>query len=222
MIHPMTLLSIIKGGLLVSCRNYLTELLFGLKWRGFGRYPTGIFLEDFEERRCELIKFLPNHHPEESPEFERMYSIRIRAPKDRIFDALGTFGDLDRKYFKPRFVTVHRIDGKANELGSVIQYDLPLKFMSFRIALEKFERGHYLLYRIMDGFAKGGVLIFDIENHKKAQLLSIYVAYNFQEGDSFLTRLFWGLFERLFPQYMHDVLWNHSLCKFKDIVEFDG
>jgi len=27
------------------------------------------------------------------------------------------------------------------------------------------------------------------------------------------------LFRALFPSFVHDVLWNHSLCQLKDIVE---
>ena len=34
----------------LTLRNHITELLFGLKWKGFGRYPTGVFKEDQETK----------------------------------------------------------------------------------------------------------------------------------------------------------------------------
>ncbi|MBU6402059.1 MAG: hypothetical protein KGS61_17210, partial [Verrucomicrobia bacterium] len=37
MLHPATVWLILTGGFLVTLRNYLTELCFGLRWEGFGR-----------------------------------------------------------------------------------------------------------------------------------------------------------------------------------------
>ena len=42
---------------------------------------------------------------------------------------------------------------------------------------------------------------------------------NFVRGRTWLTRPFWWLFRWLFPAYIHDVLWNHSLCQLKDLLE---
>lgn len=78
------------------------------------------------------------------------------------------------------------------------------------------------VYRVVDGFARGGMLIFEIETlNEEVCLLSIYVAFNFARGRNWLTRSFWALFRLLFPAYIHDVLWNHSLCQLKDLVEAD-
>ena len=86
--------------------------------------------------------------------------------------------------------------------------------------LEQILGGHLAVYRVMDGFAKGGVLIFEIEKLGEDLCnLSIYVAFNFTRGRTWVTRPFWWLLRVLFPAFMHDVLWNHSLCQFKDIVE---
>ena len=75
------------------------------------------------------------------------------------------------------------------------------------------------VYRVMDGYAKGGVLIFEIEKlTEEVCALSIYVAFDFARGNGF-SRPLWWLFRRLFPAYVHDVIWNHSLCQLKDIVE---
>lgn len=40
-------------------------------------------------------------------------------------------------------------------------------------------------------------------------LLSIYVGFNFPKN----------FFNYLFPAYIHDVLWNFSLCQLKEVVE---
>jgi hypothetical protein len=33
--------------------------------------------------------------------------------------------------------------------------------------------------------------------------------------------VFWRVFRALFPEYLHDVLWNHALCEFKQAAETD-
>ena len=50
--------------------------------------------------------------------------------------------------------------------------------------------------------------------------LSIYVAFRFERGKA-LTWPAWWLFRHLFPSFVHDVLWNHSLCQLKDLSEAD-
>ena len=32
-------------------------------------------------------------------------------------------------------------------------------------------------------------------------------------------QVFAWLFKRLFPEFIHDVLWNHAFCQFKQIAE---
>jgi hypothetical protein len=88
------------------------------------------------------------------------------------------------------------------------------------LILEQIVGGHLAVYRVKDGFARGGVLIFEIEKlSEEVCALSIYVAFNFVRGRTWVTRPFWRLFRLLFPAFIHDVLWNHSLCQLKDIVE---
>ncbi len=53
-------------------------------------------------------------------------------------------------------------------------------------------------------------------------VLSIYVAFDFPKGKSFLERLGWRLFRLIFPAYIHDVLWNHAMCELKHSVESAG
>ncbi len=220
MLRPGSVLTIFTGGVLVTLRNYLTERLFGLKWGGFGRYPTAVPKERFQDARREVSRLLALPGLGRPLEYERMYAIRIKGDRKGILDQLGKFGDGDRGYFRPRILRVQRIKGGANETGSVISYEMPFRFLSFHVALERIVDDTVVLYRVQDGFARGGVLVFKIDGGAEGTLLlTIYVAFDFVKGDSIPTRLAWRAFRLLFPGFVHDVLWNHSLCELRDIVE---
>lgn len=223
-IHPATLWRILTGGLLITLRNYLTESVFGLRWEGFGRFTTGVARERFDAKRAEFARLFTESGVAvpSRPEFERMYTIRILAPRDQVLDQLGRFGEPDRRYFRPRWVRVERTSGTPNEPGCVIRYTVVSRHFQFHLVLEEISGGHLVVYRVRDGFARDGVLIFEIE--KVAEdicTLSIYLAFDFNRGRTGIARPFWFLFRLLFPAYVHDVIWNHSLCVFKDVVESD-
>ena len=222
MFHPASVGSILTGGLLATVRNYATERVFGLVWDGFGRYPTGVAIERVESKRREILAVMGVPEPERPPQVEKMYSIRIRADAAAILRQLGKFGDPDREYFTPRFIQVHCTAGTPNDVGSTIRYDLTPSWLSFSVVLEKLVQGRYLLYRVADGFARGGILAFDIDRVRTGvSLLTIYVAFDFPNGTGPLARLGWHLGRSIFPAFVHDVLWNHSLCKMKHLAEFD-
>jgi hypothetical protein len=222
MFHPANLLAILAGGLLITWRNSLTERLFGLKWTDFGRYPTGVYREELEAMRHVVQLQLNLPELREPLDFERMYSIQIKSEKARILRQLERFGEGDMEYFQPRLVRVRRIRGKPNEVGTAIRYNTPFQFLTFTLELEAFLRQEYILYRVLDGFARGGVLIFEIKPKREGIfVLSIYVAFNLPRRKALWKRLYWTAFRRLFPGFVHDVLWNHALCKIKDIVERD-
>ncbi len=223
MVNPTSWWLILNGGLFATIRNQITEQLFGLDWTGVGRYPTGVPLEEMERKRRELFLIRGMEAPDRPPQMERMYSIRIRADKDAIFRQLGAFGDPDRQYFKPRFIHARRVEGEANQPGTIIRYDMvPFPALSFNVALEKKVPGRYLLYRILDGFGRGGIFAFDVDLVKPGvNLLTIYVGFDFPKGRGPLGRIGWSFLRRTFPQYAHDVLWNHSLCKLRDLAELD-
>jgi hypothetical protein len=176
-----------------------------------------------EEKRKELLRMgRPGFGPA-GPAFESMYSFTIKSEPEKIFRYLGTFGDKDRKYFRPRWLRVERTSGRPNEPGCVIRYKTPFKFLDFQVVLEHQDKDRYLTYRVRDGFAEGGILIFDISRLKKGAFgLSIYVAFDFARGKKWTERIFWSLFRYLFPGFVHDVLWNHSLCQLKDVIEKDS
>jgi hypothetical protein len=157
---------------------------------------------------------------ERLPQFEKMYSIKIIADPERILYQLGKFGDNDRQYLRQRIIKIYQSSGRGNIEESVIHYDVPLRFLSFSVALEKVIGAQYILYRVRDGFAKEGILVFAIyEKEKGLCILSISVAFDFpKEGDPF-SKISWYIFRQCFPAFVHDVVWNHSLCKLKHLVE---
>jgi flavin-dependent dehydrogenase len=222
MFRPATAWLVLVGGALATLRNYLTERLFGLDWADIGRYPTGVPMEHVEKKRRvidEVLGIPPFEHP---PDIERMYSIRIKADEATILHQLGKFGDADREYFTPRMVRVHRTAGNVNEPGSTIRYDVFPRWLSFSIVLEKVVAARYLLYRVRDGFPQGGILAFDIDRKRAGGgFLTIYAAFNFPRGKNPFTRLAWYLFKRVFPGFVHEVLWNQALCKLKHLAELE-
>jgi flavin-dependent dehydrogenase len=220
MFRPASGWSILTGGLLATIRNYATERVFGLSWEGVGRYPTGVAIERVESKRREILAELGVRQPERPPQVEKMYSIRIKADATAILRQLGKFGDPDREYFTQRFIQVHRTAGTPNDVGSTIRYDVTPSWLSFTVVLEKLAHGRYLFYRVADGFAQGGILVFDIDRLRTGvSLLTVYTAFDFPRGTGPLGRPGWYLARLIFPAFVHDVLWNHSLCKMKHLVE---
>ena len=222
MIHPGTLWRILSGGLWITLRNYLTELFFNLNWDGFGRFTTGVAREQLEAKRAAFRRELAEHGmavPDQL-EFERMYTIKVRASCAKVLYQLGRFGECDRGYFRPRWIQIQRIHGLPNELGCVIRYEVFGPWFSFSLQLEQIAQGHLLVYRVRDGFARSGVLLFEVEQARDEICnLSIYVAFRFKRGRTLITRPSWWLLRRLFPSFVHDVLWNHSLCQLKNLAE---
>jgi flavin-dependent dehydrogenase len=219
MAQPAAIWTIFWGGALMTFRNALTERLFGLRWEGIGRYRTGVAMEDFEEKRQSFLRALEVPSLQR-PEFSRMYSIRIKAGRARVLQELGRFGDGKNGFFSARRVVVRRISGAANELGNTLLYDVSPRFLSFRMALEKIVGTSFLMYRVLDGFARNGLFVFGIDpTGEDSCSLSIYVAFDFPRGTNALQRSFWRLFRLFFPGFVHDVIWNHSLCRLKHLVE---
>lgn len=174
-------------------------------------------------KKAEILPILHEFGVGSVPDVERMYSIRIRSSPVRILRELGRFGDPDREFFRPRFVDVRRVHGRPNAVGSIVRYQLPIEKLSFHVELVQAIPGRRLVYRVVDGFARGGLLLFDVEPcGSGCHLLSIYVGFNFPDGNSLLERVFWRIFAKLFPGFAHDVVWNHSLCKLKHIIETKG
>lgn len=222
LLRPAAVWSVFRGGALVTLRNYLAELCFGLNWQGIGRFTTGVALERLWEKRRQFARLLAQARVPglSKPAFERMYTVKISASRDRVFDQLGRFGEPDRQYLWPRWVRIRRVSGLPNTPGCVIQYEVVSRAAVFHLQLIEVLGGHLAIYRVQDGFARDGILLFEIEESAAgACALSIYVAFNFPGGSGWAGRLFWKSFRCLFPAFVHDVIWNHSLCQLKDAVE---
>ena len=216
---PSVLRSFLIGGVLVTLRNTLTEMLFGVKWGEYGRYPTVIM----KEKRGDVKRAIEDGlgiKMDESPDFERMYEIKIRALPGRVFDELGKFGDERRNYLKLRSLEIKRLSGLPNEMGSLIEYRLKYINMTLRMRLANLVPDRVLLYAVDEKLADRGKLIFDIERRGDGNCgLVLYAAFDFKKGETLLGSVYWKLFKILFPAFLHDIFWNHALCRIKEDVE---
>lgn len=217
-IRAPVLLSILAGAV-KTFRNILTEMFFGLNWEFYGRYPTVVVREKRDYIKRSMAAPL-GIDLGAAPEMERMYAIKIRASAGRIFQELGKFGDPEGKFLRIRFVDVSRISGLPNQEGSVVRYRLKFLPISMDIRLVRSLGNKALLYQPDGLFTRQGKLAFDIRPTQDGNnRLVIYTAFDFRQGKTPLGRLFWNLFKRVFPDYAHDVVWNHAICCIKGEAE---
>ena len=221
MLRPATLLLIFRGGFLVTVRNWLAERFFGIHWRGIARFTTAVSRDDLVARRSEL---LPAHTWSAAdghlPEFECIYSVRIRAGVETVRGLLAQFGEPDRPYLNPRWVRIFRTSGEPLQVGSVIHYRVFWGAISFAIEQQPSAREDLIVYRVNGGFADGGLFCFEVKPLEAGFcLLTTYLVFDYARGGTLAGRVFWSLFRRLFPEFIHDVLWNHALCSLKQIAE---
>ncbi len=221
LLRPATLWLIFKGGFLVTLRNWLAELLFGISWRGIARYATAVSKDDLSARRSELVPPGIWHGPDMAmPEFECIYSIRIHAGIETVIGLLAQFGETDRPYLNPRGVKIRRTGGEPLQEACVIRYSLLWGAMSFSIEQQPSTRDNLIVYKVEGGFADGGLFCFEVKPLPAGQcLLTVYLVFDYARGSSLIDRVLWGLFRRLFPEFIHEVLWNHALCSLKQVAE---
>ncbi len=214
-----SLYSVFVGGLLVTLRNVIAEFVFGLKWGEYGRYPTVVLKEKRDYIKGSL-SFALGMALDDDPDFERMYAIKIKASKARIFEEFGKFGDERRTYMKLRFIEIERMAGLPNQLGSIIRYKLKFLPVSVDMKLKGSVPGKILYYEVSEKFADRGKLIFEIKPTKEGNnRLVIYTAFDFKKGKGAFMKTFWWFFRLLFPAFVHDVAWNHALCTVKEDAE---
>lgn len=212
------LLSLLRGTV-KTIRNMLTERFFGLNWEDTGRYPTVILKEKRDYFKNKIAAPLAITL-DAAPEMERMYALKIRAPADMIFAELGKFGETGSRFLKLRFLDVKRITGSPNKVGAVVRYRLKRMPLAMDIRLTRSIPGRTLLYEPGELFSQNGKLIFDIAPTKDGNnRLIIYTAFDFKRGQTVAGRLLWTLFRAVFPDYAHDVVWNHAACCIKRDAE---
>ncbi len=212
------LLSLLRGSV-KTMRNRLTEEFFGLNWEAYGRYPT-VILKDKRTYIKESISGPLDITLDACPEMERMYAIKIRASAKTIFRELGRFGTLEGKFLRLRFVDVKRVSGTANREGAVVRYRLSRLPVAMDIRLGKSIEGKSLLYEPSELFTRRGRLLFDITPTRDGNnRLVIYTAFDFKKGRNPVSKMFWRGFKHVFPDYAHDVVWNHAICCIKGEAE---
>lgn len=222
MLNYRFLRSVIIGGLLVTFRNILTELLLGLKWGEYGRYPTVILKEKRDHLKA-IISSSLGTVLDESPDFERMYAIKVKASKRRIFEELGKFGDDRRRYLWLRFVEIMRTSGLPNQSDSTIRYKSNLLPIALDMHLKRVVPEEVLFYEVSEKLVDRGKLIFEINPTKDGNnRLVIYTAFDFKRGRGVGTKILLGFFRLFFPAFVHDIVWNHALCTIKQEAELVG
>jgi len=221
MMRPSTLWLIFWGGVYTTLRNGLAERFFGLDWRGIPRVPTAVSRRELITKRIALL-------PDQArfmrlgrlPEFECMYTLRIRSSPDSALSLLAQFGEPDRPYLNPRWVSIRRTAGKPLEAGSVVSYSVFGGLIEFSIELQPDTGKNLLVYKVTDGFADGGAFVFEAEPLPSGYCdLTIYLAFDYPRGRTLPERVYWRLFKLMFPEFIHDVLWNHALCEIKHLAE---
>lgn len=220
MLRPATIWALFWRGGCATLANLLIEAAFGLRWRGIQRYPTAVREELVAARRESLRALLqrPGGFGSERPQFERTYTIVIRCDEGALFRHLGRLGEADRRWLRPWWVSIRRVRGSPNEPGCLIEYRIFGGLLRFRIELEQVLADRLLVYRVIGGFPHGGVFAFMVEPGPSSSL-SIYLGFDYARGKSFLSRPLWRLFRLLFPEIVHDVVWNHALCQLKGVAE---
>jgi hypothetical protein len=194
-------------------RNWIGERFFGLNWSGIGRFPTAVSRERLEAKRTELLQG-------RQAEFECMYTIHLRADSQSVLSLLGELGATKRPYLNPRWVCIRRTSGESLQVGCVIHYRIFGGLISFDIEQQATDDKSLVLYKVCDGFANDGSFQFQVEPDSPGRCwLTVYLAFDYARGDTLISRVYWRVFRLLFPEFIHEVLWNHALCEFKQAAE---
>jgi hypothetical protein len=157
---------------------------------------------------------------DETPDFERMYAIKIRGSGEEIMEKLAEFGQPNARFLKLRWVEVRQTQGAPNQLGSVIRYRMLLLGLGAELRLSKRVGFETLLYQVDERLSDHGKLIFNVAPTKDQNShLSVYAAFDYKRGKGIASRVLWASVRALFPEFLHDVAWNHALCTIKEEVE---
>jgi hypothetical protein len=209
----------IFAGAAVTLRNVVFEALLGLKWGEYGRYPTVVLKKKREVVKGDLGRSLGEKF-DDSPDFERMYVIKIRGSAEEIMEELAKFGRPTANFVNLRFVNVRQIHGVPNQVGSVIQYRLPFVGLGAEMRLTKRVGFETLLYQVDERLVDRGKLIFNGALTKDGNCrLAIYTSFDYKHGEGIARRIIWDIVRLLFPGFVHDIVWNHALCTVKEEVE---
>ena len=209
--------SLLRGAFL-TLRNVIVEYIFGLKWGEYGRYPT-VLLKERREVVKEQLGASLGSPLETAPDFEAMYAIMIRGSFEEILGEIARFGHPDARYLQLRIVDVRWVGGVPNEVGSEVQYLMPLVGLKACLKLTQRVRNETLMYELSEDLCTGGKLIFNLAPTKGGTRLVIYAAFDYRRGKNLMTKILFRTARALYPGFIHDVVWNHALCTIKEEVE---
>jgi hypothetical protein len=149
-----------------------------------------------------------------------MYTIKIRGSEREIVEELADFGRPSARVVNLRLVNVRQTHGIPNQVGSVIRYSIPFFGLSSEMQLTKRVGFETLLYQIDERLVNGGKLIFNVAPTKDGnRRLAIYTSFQYKKGKGLVSQLLWDGVRLLFPEFVHDIVWNHALCTIKEDVE---
>ena len=214
MLSPATAWHILIDGICITLRNRLAERFFGLNWENLGRFPVAEPVERLHEMRAEFGNG-------KKLDFECVYTIRIRASPVEARRLLSELGEPGRPYLNPRWVIIQRIFGEPLKAGCIIQYKIFGKALSFQIVQKESGGPNCIQYQVLGGFADGGCFQFMIKPTQSGSwcALTVYLTFDYAKGHTPAEHFLWRIFRLCFPEFIHDVLWNHALCQFKQAAE---
>ena len=92
--------------------------------------------------------------------------------------------------------------------------------ISFFIEQQPSIRENLIVYKVKGGFADGGLFCFELKPLSAGFcMLTIYLVFDYARGSTTAGRIFRWLFKQLFPEFIHDILWNHAFCQLKQVAE---
>ncbi|WP_238946968.1 NAD(P)/FAD-dependent oxidoreductase [Seongchinamella unica] len=213
MIRPRMLWQIFSTGFLVTLRSSAWERVFGLKWRDLGRFPVVVKREDLLEKLAALPTI-------QSRDRVYLYGIDVKRPPLKLLKVLHQFGEPGRPFLTPRMVNIRRREGCFADEDVIIDYRIFGGLIQFEIDQISTGDPHTIHFRVLGGFAHDGDFIFSVEPASSVySRLSVLLSFNYPKGNNPLGSLFWRLFALLFPQSIHEIIWNHALCEIKQATE---
>jgi hypothetical protein len=213
MIRPRTLWQILTTGFLVTLRSSFWEAVFGLHWCGLGRFPVVVKREQILEK-LGTLPIIPSRRN------IYLYGIDIKRGSGELLKVLHQFGEPSRPFLTPRMVNIQLREGSFANENAVIGYQMFGKLIHFSVVQSATGDPHTIHFRVHGGFANDGDFVFSVEQASQGySRLSVLLSFDYPEGNSLIEVMFWKLFAFLFPQSVHEIIWNHALCEIKQAVE---
>jgi hypothetical protein len=77
-----------------------------------------------------------------------------------------------------------------------------------------------LLYQVDERLVDHAKLVFNVAPTRGGNSrLAIYTSFDYKQGKGLAGRIMWDVARLLFPEFVHDIVWNHALCTVKEEVE---